>query len=161
MTLVEVDGRAPDGGAPERVRAIVAAHERGRHTAGVRPAGDPAFSETLFVELVRGAQYARAFALLAPGCQRRWGTAEHFAAAHRGDARHHLRGVNVVDVRHLEEWTDPELGDRHRDVAELDVEYSFDAGARVVVLRRTVHLLAVAGKWRSLSYPEKPEVTIG
>jgi hypothetical protein len=69
--------------------------------------------------------------------------------------------VNVVDVRHLEEWTDPELGDRHRDVAELDVEYSFDAGARVVVLRRTVHLLAVAGKWRSLSYPEKPEVTIG
>jgi hypothetical protein len=161
VTLVEADPLVPTAGVPERVRAMVAAHERGYRSAGTRAAGDPAFSETLFVELVRGEQYTRAFALLAPGCQRLWGTVEQFADAHRGDARHNLRGVNVVDVRHLEEWTDPELGDRHRDVAELDVEYSFDAGTRVVVLRRTVHLLAVAGKWRSLSYPEKPEVTIG
>lgn len=161
MTLVEADPLVPTAGVHERVRAMVAAHERGQASAASRPAGDPVFSETLFVELVRGEQYTRAFALLAPGCQRRWGTARSFADAHRGDARHRLRGVNVVDVRHLEEWTDPELGDRHRDVAELDVEYSFDAGTRVVVLRRTVHLLAVAGKWRSLSYPEKPEITIG
>jgi hypothetical protein len=135
---------------------MVAAHERGTDGAARRGTGDPAFSETLFVELVRGGQYGRAFALLAPGCQRRWGTAERFAAAHSGDARRRLHGVTVVGVRRLEAWSDPETGERHRDVAELDVEYNFDAGARAAVLRRTVHLVAVAGTWRSLSYPERP-----
>ncbi|MGD0834052.1 MAG: hypothetical protein ABSA40_06450 [Candidatus Dormibacteria bacterium] len=161
MTLVEADPAGSPAGAPERVRAIVAAHERGPGRAGSALAGDPAFSETLFVELIRGGQYARAFQLLAPGCQRRWGSAERFAGAHRGETGRELRGVNVVEVRHLGEWTDPAQGERHRDVAELDVEYAFANGGRTLVLRRTVHLVAVAGRWRPLSYPEGPAVAIG
>lgn len=159
VTLVEADPPLPSADAQGRVRAMVAAHEHGRGAAG-GGGEDPAFCETLFVELVRGGQYTRAFALLAPGCQRRWGTAQRFADAHRGDATRRLRGVNVVDIRHLEAWTDPEVGERHRDVAELDVEYTFDTGLRAIVLRRTVHLVAVAGRWRSLSYPEKPAVAV-
>jgi hypothetical protein len=160
VTLVEADESAPATGGLGRVRAIVTAHEEGRSGAASRPAGDPAFSETLFVELIRAEQYARAFALLTPGCQRRWGTAGRFAEAHRGDPRHRIRGVNVTDVRRLEEWTDPELGERHREVAELDVEYSFEAGERTAVVRRTVHLVAVAGRWRSISYPAKPPAAV-
>jgi hypothetical protein len=153
VTLVESD--APPVARPlrDRVRALVAAHDRGSRHGGARPSGNPAFSEALFVELIRGGQHARAFALLAPECQLRWGSAERFAAAHGEGSLESLGGVNVVAVRHLDQWVDPDRGDHHRQVAELDVEYSFDAGQRRVKLSRTVHLVAVEGRWRSLSYP--------
>ena len=153
ITLVESEGGT--GGRPlrDRVRAMVTAHERGSRGSSSRPAGNPAFSEALFVELVRGGQHARAFALLAPECQRQWGSAERFAAAHRADSPGRLEGVNVLAVRHLDEWVEPHHGDRHRLVAELDVEYTLGAGERPLTLCRTVHLVAVEGRWRSLSYP--------
>jgi hypothetical protein len=153
VTLVESDTAVVARPLRERVRAMVAAHDRGSRRGALRPSGNPAFSEALFVELIRGGQHARAFALLAPDCQLRWGSAERFAAAHRERSPQQLEGVNVVAVRHLDEWTDPHRGDCHRQVAELDVEYSFDAGRRRVKLLRTVHLVAVEGRWRSLSYP--------
>ena len=86
------------------------------------------------MELIRGGQHARAFALLAPECQLRWGSAERFAAAHGEGSLQSLESVNVIAVRHLDEWVDPHRGDCHRQVAELDVEYSFDAGHRRVKL---------------------------
>jgi len=153
VTLVESDALVPGRPLRDRVRAMVAAHDRGARRGDARPPGNPAFSEALFVELIRGGQHARAFALLAPDCQRSWGSAEQFAAAHRGDSLQRLEGVNVVSVRHLDEWVDPHHGNRHRQVAELDVEYAFGAGPRPLTLRRTVHLVAVEGQWRSLSYP--------
>ena len=154
VTLVESDTAVASRPLRDRVRAMVAAHDGGqRRGGGVRPSGNPAFSEALFVELIRGGQHARAFALLAPDCQRRWGSAERFATAHGEASLQRLEGVNVVAVRHLEEWVDPDQGDLHRQVAELDVEYSFDAGHRRVQLSRTVHLVAFEGRWRSLSYP--------
>ena len=153
VTLVETDSPVAPQPLRDRVRALVVAHDRGARRGGARPPGNPAFSEALFVELVRGGQHARAFDLLAPDCQLRWGSAERFAAAHRGSSLEKLEGVNVVAVRHLEEWVDPHRGDPHRQVAELDVEYSFHAEQRLVKLLRTVHLVAVEGRWRSLSYP--------
>ena len=153
VTLVESD--APRRGPPPArpgprsgggARSGFSAHRP-------RPSGNPAFSEALFVELIRGGQHARAFALLAPECQLRWGSAERFAAAHAEGSLQSLQSVNVRAVRHLDQWVDPHRGDCHRQVAELDVEYSFDAGQRRVKLSRTVHLVAVEGRWRSLSYP--------
>ena len=158
VTLVESDTAAAPRPLRDRVRAMVAAHDGGQKRGGVRPSGNPAFSEALFVELIRGGQHARAFALLAPDCQRRWGSAEQFAAAHAESSLRRLEGVNVVAVRHLEQWVDPDHGDLHRQVAELDVEYSFDAGHRRAKLSRTVHLVAVEGRWRSLSYPVEAAV---
>ncbi len=153
VTLVESDAAVAARPLRDRVRALVAAHDRGSRRGGTRPSGNPAFSEALFVELVRGGQHARAFALLAPECQLRWGSAERFAAAHGEVSMQRLEGVTVVAVRHLDEWVDPHRGDCHRQVAELDVEYSFDAGQRRAKLSRTVHLVAVEGRWRSLSFP--------
>ncbi|MGA8015095.1 MAG: hypothetical protein WCB85_04175 [Candidatus Dormiibacterota bacterium] len=153
VTLVEVEVTATPGTPrTSRLRDLMAAHERGG-PAPDRSPGDPAFSEALFVELIRIGQYPSAFALLAPECQRRWGSSERFAAANRGDALSRLDGVSVGAVRHLDEWVDPDHGDRHRGVAELDVEYGFATGDRLSVLRRTVHLVAVDGRWRSLCYP--------
>ena len=153
LTLVESDASSASRPLRDRVRALVTAHERGSRRTSSRPQGNPAFSEALFVELIRGGQHARAFELLAPDCQRSWGGPDRFAAAHQGTSPQRLEGVNVVAVRHLEAWVDPDRGAHHRQVAELDVEYSFGAGERVVRLPRTVHLVAVEGRWRSLSYP--------
>jgi hypothetical protein len=153
VTLVESDAPAPPRPLRDRVLALVAAHDRGPRRGGSRPSGDPAFSEALFVELVRGGQHARAFDLLAPDCQLRWGSPARFAEAHTADQLQRLEGVEVVAIRHLDVWVDPDHGERHRQVAELDAEYSFGAGTRRVKLRRTVHLVAVEGRWRSLSYP--------
>jgi len=158
VTLVESDTAVAARPLRDRVRTMVAAHDRGSRRSGVRPSGNPAFSEALFVELIRGGQHARAFALLAPDCQLRWGSAERFAAAHREGSLQQLEGVSVVAVRHLDQWVDPHHGDTHRQVAELDVEYSFAAGRRLVKLARTVHLVAVEGRWRSLSYPVEAAV---
>jgi hypothetical protein len=153
VTLVESDTPAAARPLRDRVRAMVAAHDGGSRRGNLRPSGNPAFSEALFVELLRGGQHARAFALLAPDCQLRWGSVERFASAHGEGSLQRLDGVNVVAVRHLDQWVDPHHGDLHRQVAELDVEYRFDAGQRMVRLPRTVHLVAVEGRWRSLSYP--------
>ena len=83
VTLVEAGMRRPwPAPCATGSGALVAAHDRGPRHTGPRPSGNPAFSEALFVELIRGGQHARAFALLAPECQLRWGGAERFAAAH-------------------------------------------------------------------------------
>lgn len=164
VTLVEteVDPAPRRSTLSERIRDLVAAHERDPGPAAVLPgstpapappaAGDAAYCEALFVELIRLGEYRRAFALLAPECQRRWVSASRFADAHRGQLGR-LEGVQVTAIRHLDQWTDPHHGDLHRGVAELDVEYGLGSGERPLVLRRTVHLVAVDGRWRSLSYP--------
>ncbi len=152
LTLVEAEGAARPRPLRDRLRDLLADHERGRGRAG-RPAGDPAFTEMLLVELMRGGQLARAFALLAPECQRRWGGEEAFAAAHPEGSQGRLLGARVAAVRHLEAWVDPRTQTRHPGAAELDVEYRVGPPAQPLVLRRTVHLVAVDGRWRSLCYP--------
>ena len=102
VTLVESDAPAVARPLRDRVRALVAAHDRGSRHTGPRPSGNPAFSEALFVELIRGGQHARAFALLAPECQLRWGSAERFAAAH---AEGSLQSLESVNVRPSATWT--------------------------------------------------------
>ena len=155
-TLVETSGtHAPSSGG-RRADALVRAHENGDDVdrpAG-RPRGNPVFSEALFVELMRAHQYRRAFEQLTADCQRRWGTAEAFAAAQGASAMRRLRGVTVKDVRFLAEWTDPEAGTSYQEVAELKVEYAIGERDRAAVVPRTVHLVPDRGRWRSICYPE-------
>lgn len=151
-TLVEAD--EPADPRPSRIRSMIAAHERGA-ASGSRPRGNPAFSEALFVELMRAEQFSRAYRLLAPECQKRWGNAERFIRAQRDDAAlTRLEGVSVIAVRDADGWVDPEMGRPQEHVAELDVEYTFGAGERRAAVRRTVHLVGHEGKWRSLCYPD-------
>ena len=150
-TLVEAEPSAAPAGAP-RAAMLVADHERGQPASG-RPRANPAFSEAVFVELMRARQYRRAFTLLSPECQQSWGTLEAFVAAQRIGSLAQLRGVAVNAVRHLEDWRDPDSGIVHAHAAELDVEYQIGADARTVGVARTVHLVAHQGAWRSLCYP--------
>jgi hypothetical protein len=136
-----------------RAAALVDAHERGRSPLGARPPGNPAFSETLFVELMRANQYRRAFTLLSEDCQLSWGSPEAFAEAQGASTMRRLRGVSVKDVRYLAEWTDSTRGTLYRDVAELDVEYEVGDPDPVAVIRRVVHLVPGGGRWRSICYP--------
>jgi hypothetical protein len=135
-----------------RAAALVDAHDRGRGPAGARPPGNPAFSEALFVELMRASQYRRAFTLLSEDCQLSWGSPEAFAEAQGASMMRRLRGVNVKEVRYLPEWTDSSRGITYRDVAELDVEYEVGDPDPVAVIRRVVHLVPGGGRWRSICY---------
>jgi hypothetical protein len=150
-TLVET-APSPPSAAAGRAAALVADHERGA-TASTRPRANPAFSEAVFVELMRARQYRRAYALLSPECQQSWGSLQAFIDAQRIGALVQLRGVRVDDVRQLENWRDPDSGMVHEHAAELDVQYELGDATRIVSVPRTVHLVAFAGGWRSLCYP--------
>jgi hypothetical protein len=130
----------------------VAEHER-RGASPARPRANPAFSEAVFVELMRARQYRRAYALLSPECQQSWGSLQAFIDAQRIGALAHLRGVRVDAVRHIDSWRDPDSGMVHQHAAELDVRYDIADGTRSVSVPRTVHLVAFQGGWRSLCYP--------
>lgn len=152
-TLVEAEA-APSRRARtrERLSALLEAHESGRTGDAPRPRGNPAFSEALFVELMRARQYRRAFEQLSRDCRDRWGSPEAFASA-QGGALRWLRGVRVRDVRFLDEWTDEHAARRYTDVAELQVEYAFGDSSDAKLVTRVVHLVPDEGKWRSLCYP--------
>lgn len=156
-TLVEISG--PDAGAESvgrRVAAMLAAHDAPAPTAArdrAELAADPGAVEGRLVELLREESFEEAYALLAVPCQERWGSAGAFAAGHGASARN-LLGLLVRETRYLAEWTDPEGGCVHRDVAELDVDYRVRlGGSRTATVSRTVHLVATAGGWRSICYP--------
>jgi len=135
-----------------RVAELVSAHEAAVTHPG-RPRANPAFSEALFVELMRARQYRRAFDQLSDACKRRWGSAEAFAAAQGSGALRFLQGVRVKDVRYLDEWRDAEAGCTYREVAELDVEYTLGSTSASKVVQRVVHLVPDGGKWRSVCHP--------
>ena len=154
-TLVEADPDGPESSPDRRAASLVADHQRGV-TAGGRPRANPAFSEAVFVELMRARQYRRAFALLSPECQQSWGSVQAFIDAQRIGALAQLRGVRVLDVRYLAGWRDPDSGMVHEHAAELDAQYTVGDGRREMAVPRTVHLVAHAGAWRSLCYPTAP-----
>jgi hypothetical protein len=135
-----------------RAATFVADHERGGNDSQ-RPRANPAFSEAVFVELMRARQYRRAFTLLSPECQQSWGTLDAFVAAQRIGALAQLRGVSVRQVRHLADWRDPDSGMVYAYAAELDVDYEIGDGTRTARVPRTVHLVGHRGSWRSLCYP--------
>jgi hypothetical protein len=150
-TLVEVeenDARLPTA----RAATLIADHQRGVG-ADARPRANPAFSEAVFVELMRAGQYRRAYSLLSPECQQSWGGLQAFIDAQRIGALARLRGVKVRQVRHIEGWRDPDSGMVHEHAAELDVDYEVGDAARPATVTRTVHLVGHRGEWRSLCYP--------
>lgn len=150
-TLVETE-RADPAAPTGRASTLVADHHRGG-TDSSRPRANPAFSEAVFVELMRARQYRRAYSLLSPECQQSWRTLQAFIAAQRIGALATLQGVKVKQVRHIEGWRDPDSGMVHAHAAELDVEYEISDASRTLSLPRTVHLVAHRGAWRSLCYP--------
>lgn len=158
-TLVEAAGHPVERTATltERVTAMLDAKDRGRHAmAPVVPShGDPAHSELLFVEMMRAGNFERAYRLLAPECQSRWGNEGEFARAQQGSGNDQVRSAEVKRVDMLDVWPDPDSGRVNRGAAELTVEYLIDVGGREVLMERVVHCVLVEGRWRSLCYPPR------
>ncbi len=159
-TLVEATGHvtARTESVSRRVAALLDARDRTRHGAApvVPRRGDPAQAELLFVEMMRAGHFERAFRLLAPECQARWGSAAGFAVAQAEAGGHdQVRHADIRDIQVLEVWPDPDSGRVNREVAELTVEYLVDAGEREVLVERVVHMVLVEGRWRSLCYPPR------
>ena len=158
-TLVEASGRPVERTATvtERVAAMLDARDRTRH--GAAPAvprhGDPAQAELLFVEMMRAGNFERAYRLLAPECQSRWGTEQDFAQAQQGSGHDQVKSAQVKGVDYLDAWPDPDSGRVNRGAAELTVEYLIDVGGREVLIERVVHCVLVEGRWRSLCYPPR------
>jgi hypothetical protein len=159
-TLVEANGHASERGVSvsRRVAAMLEARDRTRHGAApvVPRRGDPAQAELLFVEMMRAGHFERAFRLLAPECQVRWGSAAAFAAEQaRCGGHEQVRHAEIRDVSVLDVWPDPDSGRINREVAELAVEYLVEIGDRDVLVERVVHMVLVDGRWRSLCYPPR------
>jgi hypothetical protein len=158
-TLVEANGHPVERTATvtQRVEAMLHARDRNRH--GGAPAvprhGDPAQAELLFVEMMRAGNFERAYRLLAPECQQRWGSEQDFAGAQQGSGHDQVRSAEVKGVEMLEVWPDPDSGRVNRQVAELTVEYLIDVGGREVLIERVVHCVLVDRRWRSLCYPPR------
>jgi len=146
-------GRETAAITSRRAAALVDAHERGHIRTATRPPGNPAFSEALFVELMRAGQFRRAFTLLSEDCQLSWGSPDAFAEAQGASTMRRLRGVSVKEVRYLPEWTDSSRGTTYQDVAELEVDYEVGDPEPVARIHRVVHLVPGGGRWRSICYP--------
>lgn len=156
-TLVETVAERGSGIAiTHRVAALAAASAPAGALRPDRVPGtsDPAFAELLLVELLRAGRWDRAFAQLAPECQREWGTPGALALAHAAMGRS-IAGARVAAVHTLDRWKDEERGLVWKGVAELVVEYALRTPDGPRGVRRAVHLVDVDGRWRSLLFPSR------
>jgi hypothetical protein len=120
---------------------------------GGRPRGNPIFTETLFVELLRAGQFSRAYDLLAPVCQVAWKGKAGFADTMVSTPYTLIQKVSVKSSKVVEEWFDGEV--TWKPAAQLEVEYLLQSGRQSKVIKKSVHLVSAEGKWRILLFPDK------
>jgi len=115
--------------------------------------GDPAAIEEAFTKSVSEGRFNDAWDLLNPDSQASWDDKEHFARemAARQPTKG-LLGTRVRQVRLLPIWTDHASRKTYHQVAELVVDYRVRQRQREMLVTRDVHLVNVAGAWKSLCY---------
>ena len=115
--------------------------------------GDPAATEEAFSRHITEGRFDVAWDLLTPDSQESWHGREAFATemAERQPNKN-LLGTNVRQVRLLPIWTDHESRKTYHEVAELVVDYRVRQRQREMLVTRDVHLVNVAGSWKSLCY---------
>lgn len=116
--------------------------------------GDPAATEEAFTQSVTEGNFDTAWELLTPDSQASWEGKNVFAAemASRQPTKSVL-GTRVRHVRLLPIWTDKETRKTYHEVAELVVDYRVrNKRQREMLVTRDVHLVNVAGSWKSLCY---------
>jgi hypothetical protein len=115
--------------------------------------GDPAATEEAFTQSVSEGRFDAAWELLNPDSQASWDGKEHFARemAARQPTKN-LLGTTVRQVRLLPIWTDHASRKTYHQVAELVVDYRVRQRQREMLVTRDVHLVNVAGAWKSLCY---------
>ena len=115
--------------------------------------GDPAATEEAFSKHISDGRFDVAWDLLTPDSQESWHGREAFAeemAARQPNKN--LLGTRVRQVRLLPIWTDHESRKTYHEVAELVVDYRVRQRQHEMLVTRDVHLVNVAGSWKSLCY---------
>src|ERR1700694_1453314 len=115
--------------------------------------GDPAATEEAFTRSVSEGEFDTAWDLLDPDSQASGEGKEDFARemASRQPTKN-LLGTRVRQVRLLPIWTDHASRKTYHQVAELVVDYRVRQRQREMLVTRDVHLVNVAGAWKSLCY---------
>ncbi len=119
------------------------------------PNANPAFVETLFMELLKVSQFERAFALLAKECRSAWSSSREFAQSLEQQGLTRVSAMAVRECQFLESWEDAAHGAAFEHVAELRVEYAFALKGTVHRMSKTVHVVAEDGMWKCLYFPQK------
>jgi hypothetical protein len=115
--------------------------------------GDPAATEEAFSKHISDGRYDVAWDLLTPDSQESWQGREAFAEEMEArQPNKNLLGTRVRHVRLLPIWTDLESRKTYHEVAELVVDYRVRQRQREMLVTRDVHLVNVAGSWKSLCY---------
>ena len=115
--------------------------------------GDPAATEEAFSKHISDGRFDLAWELLTPDSQESWHGREAFAEEMASrQPNKNLLGTRVRQVRLLPIWTDHESRKTYHEVAELVVDYRVRQRQREMLVTRDVHLVNVAGSWKSLCY---------
>jgi hypothetical protein len=115
--------------------------------------GDPAATEEAFSQHISDGRFDMAWDLLTPDSQDSWHGREAFAEEMAvRQPNKNLLGTRVRQVRLLPIWTDHESRKTYHEVAELVVDYRVRQRQREMLVTRDVHLVNVAGSWKSLCY---------
>jgi len=115
--------------------------------------GDPAATEEAFSKHISDGRFDVAWDLLTPDSQESWHGREAFAREMTArQPNKNLLGTRVRQVRLLPIWTDHESRKTYHEVAELVVDYRVRQRQREMLVTRDVHLVNVAGSWKSLCY---------
>ncbi len=119
------------------------------------PNANPAFVETLFMELLKVSQFERAFALLARECRDAWSSSKEFAQSLQLQGLTRVSTMAVRECQFLESWEDVAHSTTFEHVAELRVEYAFAVKGTLHRMSKTVHVVAEDGMWKCLYFPQK------
>ena len=107
----------------------------------------------MFGRLIGDGRYDSAWELLTPDSQASWERREVFGREMEARRPANARvGTRVREVRILPTWTDHASRKTYHEVAELVVDYRVRQRQREMLVTRDVHLVNVAGAWKSLCY---------
>jgi hypothetical protein len=122
----------------------------------------PAAFEMRFTRLQAEGRFEEMWDMVAEEAQRAWGGREAFVREMpRFDDRTELLDVEAISVALLEGWTDLVHGRTYSNVALLVMRYRMRQDWREWTFDRQVHLVPVAGGWRTLCYPARARTAVG
>ena len=122
----------------------------------------PAAFEMLFMKLHAEGRFDEMWDMIAEDAQRAWGGREMFIRAmpRQGDNTE-LVDVEVLNINVLDTWTDLRHERTYSNVAQMVLRYRVREQWKDWTLDRQVHLIPVAGGWRTLFYPTQAKSAAG
>ena len=141
---------------------MVAAAPRAEAFRAAPPSNAAASVEMRFMKLHAEGRFDEMWDMLAEDAQRAWGGREAFMREMpRLDGDTQLVDMQAMSVALLEGWTDQAHHRTYSHVARLVMRYRVRQQWREWTFDRQVHLVPVAGGWRTLCYPTTARTAAG